>query len=502
MKSVVLASLQSPFNLYEEFGAILPLVRPFFVGGGSHCATVEVGDDIRDRIFMYTATGFPCAGCTRKTETITLEYGKTIPNVFFDKEVGEGCVRIEVGNRFAGSYCSYFNVLSLTDWTHDRDTVEVARELVPILIKKLGLGAIKKSASKRKKVKVEVTVGADPEFEELEVADRYVPVATSYRGASPTCEIGADGAGYQIELRPRPGKNSLEIVRNIKNLIKQIRVPLSVKGDRYPLGAHIHFGIPNKFRNEVRTLVQVLDDFLGKRLLDVSGRARGSYKVLGAYETKPWGFEYRSLPSAYLLDPAIARVVFKIARRVVKTLLEKGKIFYCEVPEKRDYIRLAGLTEREWEIFNNFVENYNSYSGFAINKNWGAKIRKIRESFVLRINFSDDWSDRIRAIFDRELQKRRRWFKKRNVNSIVLYGLRQSRGNVVAGFDCIGYTRIEHPLGRDYENRYYFGLPYGLRLSGAEGEIKKVVLYILKAVNRLSRANSATGELAEPVAME
>ena len=80
-------------------------------------------------------------------------------------------------------------------------------------------------------------MGADPELEELRDWNKYTPVPTSYRGINPSLEIGADGAGFQIELRPKPAQKAVQLVQNIKQLMTRIHRPVSVKG------ISIHWGV-------------------------------------------------------------------------------------------------------------------------------------------------------------------------------------------------------------------------------------------------------------------
>jgi len=70
------------------------------------------------------------------------------------------------------------------------------------------------------------------------------------------------------------------LVNNIKRLIGRIsidKVPISVKGDVFPLGGHIHFGIPHGYLGDIEKIITVLDDFLGRPLVGLSGEARCEY---------------------------------------------------------------------------------------------------------------------------------------------------------------------------------------------------------------------------------
>lgn len=322
--------------------------------------------------------------------------------------------------------------------------------------------------------KVEMQIGADPEFEELQDWLAYSPVPTSFYGTSN--EIGADGAGSQVEIRPKPGRNHIELVRNIKRLISKINVPLSIKGDRYPLGGHIHLGFSDervrkivKDNINILYIVKLLDDFIGKPLLALSGEARGSYKRLGAYEMKPWGFEYRTPPAAYLLSPDITKIVFKIARNTVKYFLEKGMITYqvdeSGLPTFRDYMRIAKLSALEYSKFKNFISEYGNYLGEAINANWG----KIKPEYQISVRFRDDWDSDIRRFVEEWLERKfkRSRIKRKKSIEVVLFGLRKERGEVVYGFNCKGFRRLPDNAF-SYSSEFVFGVPARLRFMISE----------------------------------
>jgi hypothetical protein len=125
-------------------------------------------------------------------------------------------------------------------------------------------------------------------------------------------------------------------VENFLGLLEEVKsanVLLSVQGDTYALGGHIHIGSSNDLvvqvlKNEVERFVEVLDDFVGRVLLPTSGRARGSYARLGSYELKSYGWEYRTPPASYYADLEMVRIVFKLTKGLVEELLQKGEISY------------------------------------------------------------------------------------------------------------------------------------------------------------------------------
>jgi hypothetical protein len=212
--------------------------------------------------------------------------------------------------------------------------------------------------------------------------------------------IGVDGAGAQVEMRPNPAETPEQLVENVRELMiavnrlgtkladYNVTLGLSSKGDRFPLGGHIHIGLERtkvKYGSEDRhsktpvwkethptlvhrpitlenimsalgyvdrhtespikpfdksALVELFDAYLGKQCAALNGTARGTYAIIGAYRDKHYGLEYRTLPAAVFNNPRIAFIVCS----VVKQLTERyyGGIL-IKVPENQ--IELAAAME-------------------------------------------------------------------------------------------------------------------------------------------------------------
>jgi hypothetical protein len=217
-----------------------------------------------------------------------------------------------------------------------------------------------------------ITLGGDPEFEVVKDG-RIVPADTVpifKEGLRPATEspIGLDGAPFIAELRPDYAYSEEEYVENFWTLVKRVQkegILLSVKGDEVPLGGHIHVGSSDRLvvrvlRYEDKKFVQVLDDFIGRVLLPTSGKARGEYKRLGAYRTKDYGWEYRTPPSSFYADPEMVRIVYKLTRNLVRTLLKERELAYEVLDDGRakpeEYLRF--LTSQETEYFLGFPERW------------------------------------------------------------------------------------------------------------------------------------------------
>ncbi|MFZ8810949.1 MAG: putative amidoligase domain-containing protein [Pyrobaculum sp.] len=210
-----------------------------------------------------------------------------------------------------------------------------------------------------------LTLGGDPEFEVFKDGV-LVPACTVpiFRRGAFSGPIGLDGAEHIAELRPDPACSEEEYAENFLALAKRVKeegVLLSVQGDYYPLGGHIHVGSSNPFvaralKEGASSFIEALDDFVGRVLLPTSGEARGEYKNLGAYEFKEYGWEYRTPPASFYADPEVVRIVYKLTRNLVEVLLREGELSY-EVLEdgrakKEEYYRF--LTKEETEYFLSF----------------------------------------------------------------------------------------------------------------------------------------------------
>ena len=184
-------------------------------------------------------------------------------------------------------------------------------------------------------------LGMDPEFEfrlgeEIECADEFFGKQSDlddglYLTDTAFGNIGVDGAGAQIEMRPRPG-DPVRLMNNLRGCFKEfakleavydgdeLGFELGIQGDRFPLGAHIHFGFDGSNPGEdgdeeaITQFCEILDWAVGKLLLPLSGRARkqsGYYRLTSFHINEDHGFEYRVLPSAiFANDKALEAILY------------------------------------------------------------------------------------------------------------------------------------------------------------------------------------------------
>ncbi|MBT9164381.1 MAG: hypothetical protein DDT23_00376 [candidate division WS2 bacterium] len=348
-----------------------------------------------------------------------------------------------------GFYDPVNNVLITSDWTHSSENFPLIEEIMLAirwiketpsdLWQEIGLKTL--AFANKELISKKITLGADPEFELLR--DGWIVPAEEYF-SSLQSRIGCDGSGHQLELRPSASSSSEELVKKVASLISEVYsegFTLSTEGDEFPLGGHLHFGV----ENFSTSYVELLDLFLGGLLLPLSGEARGSYRRLGKYETKDWGFEYRSLPSAIFASPKIAAIVGELALSLIQELTDLEEV--CVDVSKRDLPYIHEYRKRIGHEKTNALLNFvrNKITSFK-SEEWG-----VLESYRISFSSADTFSEDVRGEIIRILGPK----IKRNIR---FFGLRADRGNdVISGFDAEGYRNIELSGG--------YGLPYHVRTN-------------------------------------
>jgi uncharacterized protein (DUF2141 family) len=220
-----------------------------------------------------------------------------------------------------------------------------------------------------------ITLGTDPEFEVIRNKNVIQP-PSYYRGTNNP--IGLDGAGMQIELRPAPSSDPHEVIENMKRLFRELKDPVTVLGNRYPLGGHIHIGVGAAYRPS-NDLLFLLDYFLGKPTIELSGRARDHYKRLSAYEHKNWGFEYRTPPAAIFFTPRFCELALKICQNVTSCYISERTMKVSQpYPLKEDYQNYCDFTELDYHDWMKELTDYNIYmvkpTLFNVAHNWDESI--------------------------------------------------------------------------------------------------------------------------------
>lgn len=427
--------------------------------------------------------------------------GKEPPEVFFDfrdcfKEVtyesAPRAVVVEAFGRLVGLWIPERESLLLSDWSHNQKCVLWGAYLFPQLVEQLGITPLPPKKGRPKRPRVTITMGTDPEFELL-CRGQVIPASREVCDPDFDKEIGVDGAGTQVELRPEPG-SPREVVAALRKLINEFAreykdFDLAPRGNRYPCGGHIHFGgLPAEFTPSKEAL-EILDDFLGRPTLDLSGEARGGYRRLSAWEGKRWGFEYRTPPAAVFANPKISRITLKLARNLMAAYLSRTVIEYDDPPSLEDYVRVGELSKKEAEYFLRFLRHPERRH---IRAAWGAPAPP-RQRTAAIITFRDEWDGAIQHALAHAIRERvRRGHMRRP--KLILYGLRYDRGYVAT----IPITDTATPMGVldddppysevDEDGQVWVGLPYIFRKAVTHVDIVEAVARaIVRHVRRLQR---------------
>lgn len=404
-----------------------------------------------------------CSGWGRTYGT-TIHLETEIPfnqeSMFFDWNGGALTFYSESkGIRFLsqrGYLIGYFKpeikMLVLSDITHKDSYVSYAEKVLHEI-----LGILEKAGYKPKKIfkkgKVKkmklLSLGADPEFA---LRDEYGEVKTAeHYYSSLEKHIGCDGSGDQLELRPDPG-SPREVVKSLKELLGEVSKKFDVGySESYSYGGHIHFGYGFPVEPS-SSFLEALDDFLGERTRFLL--KRHGYGDLSDYETKKWGFEYRTPSAAIFANPEIAKISLKIAKLIGEKAGKNQVIEYNSPPEKEDYVKL-GLTEKQAEYFLDFTKGdkvFPSILGF-----WGIKRRH-----HIFIRFNDEWKFWVKDKIERKLNED---FPKLKMDvKLGLFGLSKDRGEVNT-IPVDGYGVIEH----EKAHKDFIGIAYSLRMG--EGDL-------------------------------
>ncbi len=223
--------------------------------------------------------------------------------------------------------------------------------------------------------KASILLGGDPEFEVVdtesgEIIPAYKVDLFEEGGDKPSSEVGTDGNEAIAEIRPRPCKTPEGYVRKVRSILESIKreapwIDLSVEGNKYPLGGHIHVGARDDLtrrvlKEKVDVFIKALADFVGRVILPTSGAARGKYAKLFAYEIKPYGWEYRTPPASIYGDLEVLRITYKLTKGLVEKILRERKFSYQVgkdgIPLFEEY--LAFLSEEEARYFLDFPRRW------------------------------------------------------------------------------------------------------------------------------------------------
>ena len=224
-------------------------------------------------------------------------------------------------------------------------------------------GLLLKEGFERVEVSGRLKLGGEVEFEVV-VGGRVVPAEDVFpheEGFEPP--VRAEGSILKVE--PDMANTPEEYLENFYALLKGIDCGLSTKGKAYPTVGTMCFGSQDKAsRNVLRIfaqdIVRVLDDFVGRVLLPTYGKACWGEKLagLGNYRLAGYGLAYR-VPASIYAEGETLRIVYKLAKSLLQTLLSEGEISYRTregYPLREEYLRF--LSEEEADLLLSFPDRY------------------------------------------------------------------------------------------------------------------------------------------------
>ncbi len=208
-----------------------------------------------------------------------------------------------------------------------------------------------------------IKLGGKPEFEV--VLDGVVVPAESYLPPEEGFEPPVRSEWHILKVKPHFADTPEEYLENFYALIRGMECTLSVEGDVYPILGIMclsarDMATRNVLRIFSRDIVRVLDDFVGRPLLPTYGKACWEEKLarLENFWLTPYGLDY-AIPSSIYAEGETLRVVYKLAKNLLETLLHEGEVFYRTrkgYPLREEYLRF--LSEEEVELLMTFPERY------------------------------------------------------------------------------------------------------------------------------------------------
>jgi hypothetical protein len=221
-----------------------------------------------------------------------------------------------------------------------------------------------KEGFERAEVSGRLRFWGEPEFEVV-VNGRVVPAEDVFppeEGFEPP--VRAEGSVLKVE--PDLADTPEEYLENFYALLSGIDCTLSTKGKVYPILGTMCFGSQDKAtRNALRVfaqdIVRVLDDFVGRVLLPTYGKSCREEKLagFGFYRIKPYGLAYESVPASIYAERETLRIVYKLAKNLLETLLQEGEVSYRlggGLPLREEYLRF--LSEEEVDTLLSFPKRY------------------------------------------------------------------------------------------------------------------------------------------------
>ena len=347
------------------------------------------------------------------------------------------------------------------------------------------------------KTRVCVTIGCDPEFEVRNLANDRVAGDIAYRSINTSSvshtasQIGLDGNGRTLELRPAHSLREQDVVKTIQESVERITAcgyRLDVEGLYEPLGGHIHIGVSDptvreqiKLHHVAVHLVTLFDDFLGRKILGLSGKARRDYRRLHQWRNQNWGIEYRTPPAALFHNPIMTELGMRIIRRLTEAFISAAELTYTAPPKEDDYVVLGILTKEEYCLFIKMISalRKKKKSPEPMMSLWG------KAATPVKVLYKDEWASNIRQLFEIGLGAGLN-HTSLNGKVVVLYGLSVNRGEV-ATIPVEGYGIWSHPYPTEGGRLIPIGLPYNLRMGKGDAVREKVDIALKAIIEEVKR---------------
>jgi hypothetical protein len=443
---------------------------------------------------FFTDLPFPCYGSPIEVK------GPSANGSFYrDKSSpyfleGSPNLGIFYNEEFCGCLCPEEQILVATDWGYG-ECIPIASLIIQTLAERKLL-----KPAPRKPLVFKITVGCDPEFE-LVNSRGVLSVSSSLTededlGRSDNKEVcfihskagqvGVDGSGDQIEIRPTPSEKAKDIVNNIKGLLEKFaeefaEFRLAPSSERFPCGGHIHIGVqPEPSSRLYSAISDALDDFIGAPTKNLNGdrRASAGYGSLGDYRKQPHGMEYRTPSAAIFRNPRFAEVVLELAGNIAKKLVTGTEITYDVPISVEELVRIGGLSKKKAKLFLEECEAKPPEWSECLLAAWGVKVPPLEPPKPkIEIFFEDDWYSNIRTMLSKQMSG---VIVDKNVR-LTCFGLNRRRGNVFT-FPVPGIEEIPPPHSGTTN---YYGFSYDFRVGHLDTKtMEKIVAAFLQKVQQ------------------
>lgn len=375
----------------------------------------------------------------------------------------DGIRFVDVVGRFLGVYIPDWNVLSMCDMTNTEDGAVELASFLEFLEEEGYIKAIGEGEGREVEVEpcISITIGSDPEYEPIHAGEIFYANKKTWER---TAHVGVDDSGAQIEFRPRPASTPEGFVESLREcyayVADKLEFNLSTVGNKFPLGAHIHIGAGSSaiLTPNIR---KAFDYFLGKLLLCCSGTARSRYKKLGEFRVKEHGFEYRSLPTAVLHTPDIAKAVAETSIAICNKLYDGKSIEVSTYGATIQDLVSIGVSEESARLLRNWRKEYPkvchmSPLSFWLGREYEDTGQRVEPTIELRDQWHQSASEIFRSIRDTVGLS----------SSVLCFGLAERRGQVTYGYRVEGYSMCTDNFeGQDSRADIVFGVPHNIRMG-------------------------------------